>query len=218
MTAISINSDTDTIIEEGNGRSIYNALNKLKSGYTPAAKDVLVAKDVVDITTQAVVGLSAPVLVGMKDANTTNGLLYGKIINGSGGAGDAYVVLYSDAARSAEVAKSDNLTRATMTVATMSESNSSGISGTINILANTANSADQVFTTRKEYSRYDGNALTGNEIQGIISEYDSVTGIIKTYARPTKAVMDKVGFSNLTEVFGRNDLRVAALLKNIELV
>lgn len=217
--ATTVTTNSGVIIEEaGLGRPIVSTTSKLKTGYTPAQFDVIMSKNVVDITTQAVVGLSNVVIVGMTDANTLNGVLYGKIANGSGGAGDVYVYLYKDAARSAEVAKSDNLTRANMTVGTWAESNSSGITGTFSILAATANATDQVFTTRKEYSRYDRDDLTGRTLEGIAADYQATDATLELYSNPVKALMDGCGFDNVDGFFERDALQAAAIAKNVTLV
>jgi hypothetical protein len=219
MAATTVTVNSAVIIEEaGLGRPLINSSAKLESGYTPVEFDLLMEKNVVDITTQAVVGLSNVVVLGMTDANTLNGVLYGKIANGTGGAGDVFVYLYKDAARSAEVAKSDNLTRATMTVGTFAESNSSGITGTFSILAATANASDQVFTTRKEYSRYDRDNLTNQSIVGLVSFYDSELFQIECYSNPVKALIDGIGCDNVDGMFERDAMMKAALLKNITLV
>ncbi len=219
MAATTVTVNSAVIIEEaGLGRPLINSSAKLETGYTPAEFDLLMEKNVVDITTQAVVGISNAIVLGMTDANTLNGVLYGKIANGTGGAGDAFVYLYKDAARSSEVAKSDNLTRATMTVGTWAESNSSGITGTFSIAANTANAADQVLTARKEYSRYDRDNLTGQSIVGLVSFYDSELFQIECYANPVKALMDGIGCDNVDGQFERDAMAKAALLKNITLV
>jgi hypothetical protein len=100
----------------------------------------------------------------------------------------------------------------------MSESNSSGISGTFAIAAATANSTDQVFTTRKEYSRYNRDALTNQTVLGIVADYNSTDATIELYAAPVKALMDECGFDNVDGVFEREALKNACLLKNITLV
>lgn len=210
MAEVNINSSV--IIREGNsGRSYIDTLNKLKSGYTPAEFDLLMEKDVMSITSQAVAAITSIGLTGMSDANTNNGLLYGSIT----GTTNSTVTIFKDAARSASVATGSVVRSAGGTV-TLAEANSSGISGTCVIIADAVNATDQVFTVRKELSRYNRDNLTGQSVKGLVAEV--VAGSLNLYSTPLVAKFDGVGCDNVDGVFERDAMAKAALVKNIELV
>jgi len=212
MTTVTNNSNV-IIDEAATGRPIIDVASKLKTGYAPAQYDILMSKDVVDITTQAVAAISALVLTGFTDANTNNGVLYGSIT----GTTNSTVTIFKDAARSASVA-TGAVVRSAGGAVTLAEANSSGISGTCNIIADAVNAADLVATVRKEYDRYDRDDLTNQTVLGLVSNYDSVNTDIELYAAPVIAVMDRCGYDNVDGKFEREALKNAVLLKNITLV
>lgn len=215
MAATTVTVNSAVIIEEaGLGRPLCDAADNLESGYTPVEFDLLMEKDSVEITTQTVAALSAFALTGMSDANTLDGVLYGKI----DGITYSVVHLYKDAARSAEVATGDNITRTVGGSVTLTAANASGLSGTCIVIPDAVNAATLVLTARKEYSRYDRDNLTGQSVVGIVSFYDSELFQIECYSNPVKALIDGIGCDNVDGIYERDAMKKAALLKNITLV
>jgi hypothetical protein len=195
------------------------------TGYTPALWDIIVRRyPKVSDTGASASERSAWSIAGATDAKTTNivtngiskQVLYLRIT----GTTDAVVKLYTATGGSGEVAGGTHAGRATGGVLALTESNSSGITGSVTLADACTNVTDAVLYLEESHDRYDGavDAALDN-IVGIYYPLDSDSGNFKTVIQEAdNVVLRRLGKDGLTGEIGLEVLRKNLVAKNIRTI
>lgn len=186
--------DARSIFEKIESTDTVELGDNLKTGYAPQFGDAIVQYSGIGIENQAVDQISAISLSGLSEDNSDAGKLYVKIT----GTTDAVVELYSDVARTSQVAEG-TVTRSSGGVITLDEEGGSGLSGSCTIIAGATNEVASNFFIDKYIDKYDADNTLNRLPLGVVYEVrldDAVMDLVTEGRAP----ISKVGASNLDDI------------------